>query len=91
MQSSAANAARAASEKRLNPIKLKQMKDRQGEIEAEVERIEGEIAGHELALGNFVSIEETRRLSDLIEDSRARLHVLLKEWEVVGQAIEASS
>jgi ATP-binding cassette subfamily F protein 3 len=78
-------------EKRLNPIKLKQMKDRQEEIEAEVERIEGEIASHELALGNFVSIEETRRLSDGIEDRRARLQVLLKEWEEVGQRIEANS
>jgi ATP-binding cassette subfamily F protein 3 len=78
-------------EKRLNPIKLKQMKDRQEEIEAEVERIEGEIASHELALGNFVSIEETRRLTDGIEDRRARLQVLLKEWEEVGQRIEANS
>jgi ATP-binding cassette, subfamily F, member 3 len=86
-----AEAPNKALEKRLNPIKLRQMKERQDEIEAEVARLEVEIAEHEAALGNFVSIEETKRLTARIEDRRVRLQALLEEWEQVGQSIEANA
>jgi ATP-binding cassette subfamily F protein 3 len=80
-----------ASEKRLNPIKLRQMKERQESIEEEVAKVEAEIAAHEAALANFVSVEETRRLSELVETRRSELESLLAEWEDVAQALEANS
>jgi ATP-binding cassette subfamily F protein 3 len=77
-------------ERRLNPIKLRHMKERQGEIEEDVARLEAEIADCELALGNFVNIEETQRLTTLLETRRTELGSLLAEWEDVANAIEAN-
>jgi ATP-binding cassette subfamily F protein 3 len=76
---------------RLNPIKLRRMKERREEIEVEVSKLEVEIADYEGALGHFVSVEETARLSDLVTTRRADLVALLKEWEDVAQLIEANS
>ena len=79
-----------APEKRVNPMKLQRLKDRQSEIEAATARIEAEIAEHEAALGNFVSVEETKRLSGLLEARRDELGKMLAEWEEVAQAIEGA-
>jgi ATP-binding cassette subfamily F protein 3 len=76
---------------RLNPIKLRQMKERRGEIEEEVTRLEAEIADYEMALSHFVSVEETARVAALLEARRADLNGLMSEWEEVSQAIEANS
>jgi len=76
---------------RLNPIKLRRMKERRQEIEVEVSKLEVEIADYESALGHFVSVEETARLGDLVTARRADLAALLKEWEAVAQLIEANS
>ena len=76
---------------RLNPIKLRQMKDRRSEIEVDVARLEAEIAEAEAALGNFVSVEETARLTELVAGRQAGLAALLKEWEQVAQIIEVNS
>jgi len=76
---------------RLNPIKLRQMKDRRSEIEAAVARLEAEIAEAEAALGNFVSVEETTRLTELVAASQTGLSALLEEWEQVEQSIEVNS
>ena len=76
---------------RLNPIKLRQMKERRQEIEEEVTRLETEIADHEAALANFVSIEETRRVTTLLDARRADLEAVMEEWEEVAQAIEANT
>jgi ATP-binding cassette subfamily F protein 3 len=73
---------------RLNPIKLRQMKDRRRAIEDEVTRLEVEIADYEAALSNFVSVEDTRLNTDLLNARRADLEALLAEWEEVAQAIE---
>ena len=77
-------------EKRLNPIKLRQMKERQTSIEQEVSKLEVEIADHEAALANFVSVEETRRVSGLLEARREELLALMSEWEQVVAEIEAN-
>jgi ATP-binding cassette subfamily F protein 3 len=87
----AAPSALVPKERRLNPIKLRQMKERRREIEEEVTRLETEIADYELALGNFVSVEETRRVTELLDSRRADLNALMSEWEEVAQAIEANS
>ncbi|HTX38305.1 MAG TPA: ABC-F family ATP-binding cassette domain-containing protein [Bryobacteraceae bacterium] len=75
---------------RLNPIKLRRMKERQREIEEEVTRLELEISDYEAGLAHFVSIEETRRLTALLEARRADLAALMSEWEEVGQTLEAN-
>ena len=76
--------------KRLNPIKLRQMQDRQEEIEEEVTRLEAEIAGYEAELADFKSMEETMRVNELLGSRRADLERCLAEWEEISGAIEAS-
>jgi ATP-binding cassette, subfamily F, member 3 len=75
---------------RLNPIKLRQMKERRRAIEDEVTRLEVEIADFEHALGNFRSVEETQQVTELLSARRADLATLLAEWENVAQTIEAN-
>jgi ATP-binding cassette subfamily F protein 3 len=67
------------------------MRERRGAIEDEVTKLEVEIADYESALGNFVSVEETRRLTELLKARRADLEALLEEWEEVAHSIEANS
>jgi ATP-binding cassette subfamily F protein 3 len=80
-----------APDRRVNPIKLRQMEDRRAALEAAVSKAEAEIAETETALGNFVSVEETGRLNDLLNARRAALETLLAEWEEVVQSIEANA
>jgi hypothetical protein len=75
--------------KRLNPLKLKKMQDRCQELEQQIERVESEIASQEVELANFVSTEETLRVSSLLDKSRAELRALLAEWEEVSQLVES--
>ena len=76
---------------RLNPIKLRQMKERSHAIEDEITRLEVEIADYEAALGNFVNVDETKRVTELLEARRADFEALMIEWEDVAQSIEANS
>src|SRR5262249_27108161 len=55
-----------AQQKRLNPIKLKQMKERLHEVEEEIARLEAAIAAAETALQDFVSVEETQHQTGLL-------------------------
>jgi len=76
---------------RLNPIKLRQMKERRRAIEDEITRLEVEIADYEQSLSNYVNAEETKRTHELLEARRADLEALMLEWEEVAQLIEANS
>ena len=76
---------------RLNPIKLRQMKERSRAIEDEITRLEVEIADYEVSLSNYVNAEETRRTHELLEARRADLEALMLEWEEVTQLIEANT
>jgi ATP-binding cassette subfamily F protein 3 len=78
-------------EKRVNPLKLKRMQERRAAIEEQVTRLEAQIADYEASLAHFVSTEETRRTSELLEARRSDLTALLAEWEDVAQSIEAQS
>ena len=78
-------------DKRVNPIRLRQMVERRHAIEQVVARLEAEIADHESELANYVSPEETRRLVGILEARRQNLGMLLAEWEDIAQAIEAHS
>jgi ATP-binding cassette subfamily F protein 3 len=80
-----------AKQKRLNPIKLKQMKERLHELEEEIARFEAAIATAETALQNFVSVEETQRQTDLLNRSKSDLEQAMNEWEELGQALEAQT
>jgi ATP-binding cassette subfamily F protein 3 len=78
----------AGSAKRLNPIKLKQMKERCRELEEEIERLEAGIAGTESALQNFVSAEETKNQSMAVEHYRKELAARMAEWEELAAELE---
>ena len=74
----------------MNPIKLRQLKQRRREIEDEVTRLEVEIADFENALAHFTSVEETARVHDLLNARRTDLITLMTEWEEVAETIEAN-
>jgi ATP-binding cassette subfamily F protein 3 len=75
---------------RVNPMKLKKLKDRVLEIEQEVARAESDIARIEAELGDFRSAEETIRLSNLLDERRKTIESLMAEWEKSSQSIEAA-
>ncbi len=81
----------AAARRRLNPIKLRQMEERQHELEEEISRAEADIAQCEKRLETFVSAEETARLAALREHKREQLQALLREWEELSVAIESNA
>jgi ATP-binding cassette subfamily F protein 3 len=78
------------SAKRLNPIKRKQMQDRAQHLEDEIASLESAIAQCEGSLQNFVSAEETTRLTHELEHNRAELAERIAEWEQIGQELSAS-
>src|SRR5580704_13579421 len=65
--------------KRVNPMKLKQMRERCEELERQIARTEAEIAASEQQLVNYVNAEETLRLTNVLEGQRAALARFLKE------------
>jgi ATP-binding cassette subfamily F protein 3 len=75
--------------RRLNPIKLQQLKDQRDNLETEAAKLETEIAATEEALANFVSAEETQRQSKHLDTLRARLDEVMLEWATLAEAIEA--
>src|SRR5437016_1132457 len=81
-------AASEAKPKRLNPIRRKQMEERCQDLEEEVARVEAAIAHCEAALRNFVSAEETQRLTQELKTRRTQLEALLEEWEELAQALQ---
>ena len=76
--------------KRLNPIRLQQMKDRCLEIEEEIARYEAELAAYAAELANFKQGEEALHLSGLIKHCQVNIDQLMKEWEEVAQLIESN-
>jgi ATP-binding cassette subfamily F protein 3 len=77
-----------AKQKRLNPIKLKQMKERLQEVEEEITRFEAAIALAETALQNFVSVEETQRQTDSLNRAKSDLERAMNEWEELAYVLE---
>jgi ATP-binding cassette, subfamily F, member 3 len=75
-------------QKRVNPIKLEQMKDRCQELEEQIALVETEIQQCEIALQNFVNAEETLRLTQELKRRRAELEALLPEWEELAHTLE---
>ena len=75
-------------QKRLNPIKRKQIEERVRELEQEISRLETNIEACETALQTFVSAGETERLSRELNEGKTRLKSSLTEWEELGQALQ---
>ncbi len=75
-------------DKRINPIKLKQMKERCQELEEEIARLETSISLAETALQSFVSAEETQRQTDQLNRSRSEMENRMAEWEELAGSLE---
>jgi hypothetical protein len=78
----------APKSKRLNPIRLQQMKDRCREIEEQVARREAEIEGYAQELTHFRSAADSLRLAKLIEQGREEVARLMREWEDKASVVE---
>ena len=78
----------APSNRRLNPIKRKQMEERVQELEEEISRLESDIAACESSLLQFVSADETQRLTWELEEHKQQLQKTMAEWEALGQALQ---
>ena len=77
-----------ARQKRLNPIKRRQMEERCHELEEEIARLEAGIGHCETSLQTFVSNEETMRLTEELSTHRSELQALMAEWEGLAQALQ---
>jgi ATP-binding cassette subfamily F protein 3 len=78
----------AAKSKKVNPLRLQQMKDRCREIEEQVARLEAEIEGYGLESAHFKNAEESVRLAKLIEQGRVEITRLMREWEETAKVVE---
>ena len=76
--------------KRMNPIKRKQMEERLHEVEAEIARTEDTIAQYEAQLQNFVSAEETQRVTRGLAEQKTGLQSLMKEWEELSETLQTT-
>jgi ATP-binding cassette subfamily F protein 3 len=74
--------------KRMNPLKLKQMRERCRELEEEISRLEAGIAATTNALQNFVSAEENKNQSAALEHYRKDLAARMTEWEGLAAELE---
>lgn len=75
---------------RLNPQAMKKLENRANSLEKQIATTEQEIAALEGQLANFVSVEETQRLSNDVTTRRATLSTLEAEWTDLVESIEAS-
>ena len=77
--------------KRINPIKLKQLQTRHGQLEQNIAQLEDGIAECERELQSFVSAEETAKWTDLLAKRRSELETLMSEWESLSQELEQAN
>jgi ATP-binding cassette subfamily F protein 3 len=77
-------------QRRLNPIKLRQTKERQRAIEDEITRLEIEVADFETALSDYQSAQQSIEIAEILESRRADLQKLMTEWEEVSEMLEAN-
>jgi ATP-binding cassette subfamily F protein 3 len=80
--------AAAGKGRRINPIKLRQLRERCSFVEEEIPRVESSIANAEESLGVYESSEETQRLTQLLEHLRKQHSALTAEWEELVVQLE---
>ena len=66
-------------------MKAKKLQERAKELESRIAVVEAEIKSDEESLANFVSAEESIRISEQLEKRREVLTTLMQEWEQVSQ------
>jgi len=81
----------ASKSKRMNPIKRKQLEERAKKLEDEIATLESSITARENSLANFVSADETARLTQELYQSRNQLLERNAEWEKIGEELDAGS
>jgi ATP-binding cassette subfamily F protein 3 len=74
--------------RRLNPIRIRQMQERLSFVEEEIPRVETAIAETEQSLGVFISVDETNRLTALLDELRKQQNALTAEWEYLMSQLE---
>ena len=52
--------------------------------------LESEIAQHEAALADFKSVDETMRLTTLVDERRKDLSARVAQWEQLSAELEAT-
>ena len=77
-------------QRRLNPIKQKQMEERCAFLEEEIPRIEASITHTEDQLAVYISAAETQRLTDLAAGLRDQLAATTAEWEELMVQLEGA-
>ena len=77
--------------RRLNPIKQKQMRGRCAFLEEEIPRIESAVAHTNEDLAVYVSAAETERLTKLAEELHGQLAALTAEWEELTAQLDGKT
>ncbi|MGC2657190.1 MAG: ABC transporter ATP-binding protein, partial [Bryobacteraceae bacterium] len=77
--------------KRINPMKLQQMRNQAKEMEDRIAELESEIQTGELALSNYPGPDEALKLVELLAARRQELEDVMNRWEDVSQQIEATA
>ncbi len=80
---------RETPQRRVNPMKLKQMEDQAKQLENRIAEIESQIQQAELAFADFAGPEQATRLAADLDTRRAELDRAMAEWEAVTGEIEA--
>jgi ATP-binding cassette, subfamily F, member 3 len=78
-------------QKKINPIKLREMEQQRNQLETDIASAESDIAACEQALQVFVSTEESLRQTNLLEQRRRELAEMMAQWEEISQALEAAT
>ena len=81
----------AKSKPRVNPMKMKQQRERLALVEEQVSTLESEIQQREAALAEFKSAEETQRISTELDQKRNALETAVREWESLTAELEESA
>jgi ATP-binding cassette subfamily F protein 3 len=79
-----------ATKSRVNPLKLKQMKERVKELEEEIVRLEAVMLETQTALQKFVSAGENQRQTKILNEARTGLEKAVAEWEELAVALETA-
>ncbi|HEX4227133.1 MAG TPA: ABC-F family ATP-binding cassette domain-containing protein [Bryobacteraceae bacterium] len=81
----------APTAKRINPMKLQQMRKQAKEMEDRIAQLEREIQAGELALSSYPGADEAVKLVAQIAAQREELEGVMSRWEEVSQQIEATA
>ena len=72
-------------------MKVQKMRGRLQEVEQQVAALESEIQQHEAALVEFINVEETVRLNELVKARRKELEARVAEWEELSAELETNA